>query len=125
MTEAADTAVRYNEAAGRLVRPYQVTGGRTRASSEFYLVTLVVATGRRLRDGAPAEHVQILRVCQRPVSVAEISAFVRLPVAIIKVLLADLLTSRAIAVQAPVQFSESARRDPVLLRKVMDGLRAL
>lgn len=126
MTEAADTTVRYNEAAGRLVRPYQLTGGRTRASSEleFTLVTLVVATGRPLRESAPPEHVDILRTCQRHVSVAEISAYLHLPVAIIKVLLADLLACRAIAARAPVK-SESARSDPVLLRKVIDGLRKL
>ncbi len=125
MTEAADTTVRFDEAAGRLVRPYTVTGGRTRASTEIYLITLVAATGRPLQDAATPEHARILRACQRPTAVAEISAHVRQPVAVIKILLADLLAWRAIVTRAPVKFSESARTDPRVLKAVIHALREL
>lgn len=128
MTEPADTTV-LDEAAGPLVRPYAVTGGRTQASREFYLITLVAATGGPLQAGANPDHGRILLACQNPkgTSVAEISAHVRLPVAVIKILLGDLLAWRAIVAQAPVNvaFSESSRRDPQLLKAVMNGLRKL
>jgi len=129
VTEAIDAAVRFDEAAGPLERPYAVTGGRTQASREFFLITLVAATGVPLQAGATPEHGRILGACQNPkgTSVAEISAHLRRPVAVIKILLGDLLGWRVIVAQAPVnvKFSESARRDPRLLKAVMDGLRNL
>lgn len=127
MTGAADTTVRFDEAAGRLVRPYTVTGGRTRASREFYLITLVAATGRPFQDGATPEHVLILSACQPPggTAVAEISARVHLPVAVIKILLADLLAWGAVVTKAPAKFSASARTDTQLLKAVISGLRNL
>jgi hypothetical protein len=120
----ADPDVRFDEDAGLLVRPYAVTGGRTRPSAEFRLITLVAATGRSLRDVTP-EHARILRVCRRPTSVAEISAHLRLPVAVIKILLADLLGWRAIVTRAPVAFPDPARPDRHVLEAVIDALRAL
>ena len=36
-----------DDQAGRLVRPYAVTNGRTRPSAHFDLLTLVMATGTR------------------------------------------------------------------------------
>jgi hypothetical protein len=120
----ADPDVRFDEDAGLLVRPYAVTGGRTRPSAEFRLITLVAATGRALGDVTP-EHTRILGVCRRPTSVAEISAHLRLPVAVIKILLADLLGWRAIVTRAPVAFPDMARPDRHVLEAVIDALRAL
>lgn len=129
MTDSADTTVRFDEAAGPLVRPYAVTGGRTEASRAFFLITLVAATGAPLPVAAGPEHGRILRACQsaKGTSVAEVSAHVRLPVFAIKILLADLLAWRVIVAQAPVnvQFSESARTDPQLLKALINGLRKL
>lgn len=120
----ADPDVRFDEDAGRLVRPYTVTGGRTRPAVEFRLITLVAATGRTLDDVTP-EHARILRACRRPASVAEISAHLRLPVAVIKILLADLLAWRAIVTRAPVAFPDMVRPDRHVLQAVIDALRAL
>lgn len=124
MTDDADSDVRFDEDAGLLVRPYTVTGGRTRPAAEFHLITLVAATGRALGDITP-EHARILRVCRRPASVAEISAHLRLPVAVIKILLADLLGWRAIVTRAPVAFPDMVRPDRHVLEAVINALRAL
>lgn len=124
MTDDADSDVRFDEDAGLLVRPYTVTGGRTRPAAEFHLITLVAATGRTLGDVTP-EHARILRVCRRPASVAEISAHLRLPVAVIKILLADLLGWRAIVTRAPVAFPDMVRPDRHVLEAVINALRAL
>lgn len=112
----------FDAAAGPLVRPYAVAGGRTQPTAAFQLITIVVATGQQLLDLSP-EHAQILGMCGYPVSVAEVSARVRLPVAVIKILLADLLGWRAIAMRAPVPFAEHARPDRRVLEAVLNGLR--
>lgn len=119
-----DGGVRFDEDAGLLVRPYTVTGGRTRADAEFQLITLVAATGRPLGDVSP-EHDRILGVCRRPASVAEISAHLRLPVTVIKILLADLLGWRAVVTRAPVALPDTARPDRHVLEAVIHALRAL
>lgn len=119
-----DGRIRFDDDAGLLVRPYTVTGGRTRPDAEFNLITLVAATGTALDEVSP-EHSRILRVCRRPASVAEISAHLRLPVVVIKILLADLLSWRAIVTRAPVAFPDMARPDRHVLEAVISALRAL
>jgi hypothetical protein len=114
----------FDEAAGPLVRPYTVTGGRTAPTTEFRLITVVVTTGQLVGEISP-EHAQILGVCRHPVSVAEVSARVRLPVAVIKILLADLLGWQAVITRAPVSFSEETRPRRQVLEAVLDGLRKL
>ena len=121
---AIDPETRFDEAAGRLVRPYTVTGGRTEPAAQFRLITVVVTTGRPLGDVSP-EHSQILGICRSPVSVAEISARVRLPVAVIKILLADLLGWRAIITRAPVSFPDRIRPERHVLETLLHGLRKL
>jgi hypothetical protein len=121
---AEDPEQCFDEAAGPLVRPYTVTGGRTQPAAEFRLITVVVTTGRQMGEVSP-EHAQILGVCRLPVSVAEVSARVRLPVAVIKILLADLLVWQAIITRAPVSFSEGARPRRHVLEAVLNGLRDL
>jgi hypothetical protein len=49
------------------------------------------------------EHLAILELCVRPLSVAEISAKLRLPLVVIRVLLGDLLDEGLIAVRRPKQ----------------------
>src|SRR5688500_16494263 len=80
--------------AGPLVRPYALTGGRTRpAQGDFDLIALVVAN----RPAAPSDgglgstYAEIMRLCQQPQSVAEIAARLRLPAGTVRVLLGDLV----------------------------------
>jgi hypothetical protein len=73
----------YDDAAGPLVRPYAVTGGRTRSDRyDLDLITLVVAIDpdahAKLVD---PEHAQVLRLCAYPSSVAEVAARMDLPLA--------------------------------------------
>jgi hypothetical protein len=63
---------------GPLVRPYAITRGRIASTAEdLSLVTLVVALREHLAADLAErepEHEQILRLCRRPVSVAEVAA---------------------------------------------------
>jgi hypothetical protein len=113
-----------DEDAGRVARPYTVTGGRTRPRGErqFDLIDIVVATGaqaRRTFSPGP-EHSHILGLCQRPTVVADLTAAVGLPLGLVRVLLGDLLYEDLISVSKQAQ-----RTDMRLLQKVLDSLRAL
>ncbi|SOD62403.1 Protein of unknown function [Streptomyces zhaozhouensis] len=119
----AGTGAWLDEAAGRLVRPYTASGGRTRPAAALDLMTLVRATGRPARRGTVGpEHGQLLALCQRPVPVAELAAQVRLPAAVTKVLVSDLLACGAVTVNAP-EAPGAPHTDRDLLEAVLRGLR--
>lgn len=76
--------------AGRHLRPYAITGGRTRHSRHtFTLITLVVSRSTReaRHEDLEPESAQILGLCRdRAVAVAEIAAHLDLPVSVVKIL---------------------------------------
>ncbi|MCB5906087.1 DUF742 domain-containing protein [Streptomyces pinistramenti] len=115
----------YDEEAGRLVRPYTVSNGRTRPTAHLDLLTMVMATGRRPEPGQGPDHVQVLGLCSGPVSVAEIAAHIGLPAAVTKVLLADLVDCGALTARAPATVAPgpASRTDRDLLEAVLHGLR--
>jgi hypothetical protein len=106
--------------AGRLVRPYAVTNGRTTASVELDLLSMVVATGTAAYATLEPDHRHALGLCPRPASVAEIAARLRLPAAVTKVILADLVDCGALRAAAPQSGTETSNR--VLLERLLDGL---
>ena len=113
-----------DEDAGRVARPYTVTGGRTRPRGErqFDLIDIVVVTGAQpggVFSPGP-EHRHILGLCQRPTVVADLTAAVGLPLGLVRVLLADLLYEDLISVSKQAQ-----RTDRRLLQRVLDSLKAL
>ena len=110
-----------DEAAGRLIRPYTVSGGRTRPTAELDLLSLVMATGAALQMYLGPEHSEVLGRCRTPTSVAEIAGQLRLPVAVTKILLSDLMDSGAITVRPRHSFDSPG--DCSLLEAVLDGLR--
>ncbi|MFD8410642.1 DUF742 domain-containing protein [Streptomyces sp. NPDC059650] len=117
-----------DDSAGRVMRPYTASGGRTRPAVALDLLSLVTATGVRPRTALGAEHVLALRLCAgaAAVTVAEVAGQLRLPVVVVKVLLSDLMESGAVTAQAP-RFPGggpfAAADDQTLLRAVLDGLR--
>ncbi|MEW2296338.1 DUF742 domain-containing protein [Streptomyces sp. NPDC006743] len=113
--------------AGRYLRPYAITGGRTQHSQHaFTLITLVVARSAR---GAGAGHLEpeaahILDLCRdRALALAEIAALLDLPVSVVKVLCGDLLDASLILVQSPP--GRESRPSVELIERVMDGIRQL
>jgi uncharacterized protein DUF742 len=115
-----------DEAAGPVVRPYAVTHGRTRpARGDFDLLTQVTALHPpgESEDARQPEHAAILRLCQNPLSVAEVATQLDLPVGSVRVLLGDLLDRGLIRTRSPVP----AAHPPTdhVFKAVLDGLRAL
>ncbi|MEU8571669.1 DUF742 domain-containing protein [Streptomyces pathocidini] len=112
-----------DDAAGRLVRPYTVSDGRTRPSAHFDLLTLVMATGTLPQKYLGPEHDQVLGLCGGPMSVAEVAAHVRLPAVVTKVLLSDLVACGALTTRAPRPVEAASPTDRDLLEAVLHGLR--
>jgi hypothetical protein len=106
---------------GRLVRPYAVTNGRTSASVQLDLLSMVVATGGPHSTLEP-DHLQALGLCLQPASVAEIAARLRLPAAVTKVLLADPVDCGAVRTAPPQSEAGSLTSNRVLLERLLDGL---
>ncbi len=113
-----------DDTAGRLVRPFTLTGGRTRPSrTDFTLITRVTAVNpppERAPRPQP-EQSRILRRCARPVAVAELAARLDLPVSVVAIMLCDLLEAGLITVHRPRPVTPGTA-EPGLLRKVRDGL---
>ncbi|MEU8932469.1 DUF742 domain-containing protein [Streptomyces sp. NPDC048409] len=121
----------YDGEAGPLVRPYAMTGGRTRsgpAGVRFDLIALVT-----LDPGAPGaddgtalgpEHRTLIELCRTETqSVAELAADADLPVGVVRVLLGDLLEMGRVVVSRPVPPAQLP--DERILHEVIAGLRAL
>ncbi|MFI1418486.1 DUF742 domain-containing protein [Streptomyces sp. NPDC020731] len=120
----------YDHEAGPLVRPYAMTGGRTRPGPggvRFDLIALV--TLDRVAPGTddPAlgpEHRTLIDLCRPETqSVAELAAGADLPVGVVRVLLGDLLERGRVTVSRPVP--PAPLPDERVLREVIEGLRAL
>ncbi|MER5872326.1 DUF742 domain-containing protein [Streptomyces sp. NPDC002044] len=105
-------------------RLYVITGGRSgpTTTARIDLVTLVVAKAAARPEMQP-EHAAILRMCQAPLSVAEIAAYAGLPVSAVTVLVSDLLTEKRVFVRPPVPAAQLP--DLALIEAVIDGLQKL
>lgn len=115
----------FDEAAGPLVRPYAVTGGRTRSDNYgLDMMTLVVSL-RPVSDAAslPTEYAKIVRLCQRPMSVAEVGGHIELPLPVVKVLLSDLIEQNYVIFRRPAPVSDAPNQH--VLQAVLDGIRKL
>ena len=105
-------------------RLYVITGGRGASGrrTDLDLVTLVVARAAARPEMQP-EHASILRMCHYPLSMAEISAYLKLPFSVVALLVSDLLENSSVEVRAAVR--TTGIPDPELLKAVMYGLQKL
>lgn len=122
------------------VRPYSLTGGRTRFGHVLLVETFVASveppaiegpdqrrelTSGALRDRVMPEMQAIVELCRRMRSVAEIAALLRMPLGVVRVLLSDLADQGRIRVYGTGRETASERPDRVLLERVLSGLRRL
>jgi hypothetical protein len=107
--------------AGRLIRPYTVSNGRTSPSTRLDLLSMVMATGGVQQATLEPDHAQALALCHQPASVAEIAARLRLPAIVTKVLLSDLVDCGAVTARFPCSFNGAS--DRILLERVLDAQR--
>ncbi|MEE1764098.1 MULTISPECIES: DUF742 domain-containing protein [unclassified Streptomyces] len=110
------------ESGGRPPERLYILTGADGERAPIDLVTLIVARADPPPSAAP-EQSALLRMCQAPLSVAEISAYLNLPISVVTVLLTELLTAELVQARAPVV--RQARADRSLLEAVMHGLQKL
>jgi hypothetical protein len=115
------------------VRPYSLTGGRTRFGHVLLVETFVAAleaaperkaltNGGRPRGLMP-EMRAIVEICRRMRTVAEISALLKMPLGVVRVLLSDLADQGKIRVYGTGH--GTGQPDRALLERVLSGLRRL
>jgi Protein of unknown function (DUF742) len=110
---------------GPLVRPYAVTGGRTRPDYELAIEALVSTTrlGDRSAESTAPERQQICDLCRRARSVAEIAAYLRMPLGVARVLVGDMAQEGLVRVHQA--HTPTDRPDLALMQRVLNGLRNL
>ncbi|MBV7697261.1 DUF742 domain-containing protein [Streptomyces sp. TRM70350] len=120
------------------VRPYSLTGGRTRFGHVLLVETFVASTAAldapeerkeltngSLRSTVMPEMRAIVELCRRMRTVAEIAALLRMPLGVVRVLLSDLADQGRIRVYGTGTGHGTGRPDRALLERVLSGLRRL
>jgi hypothetical protein len=111
---------------GRLVRPYYMTGGRTRpAHDDLELETLVSTTalGATSPKVSGVERRAIVSLCRDLLSIAEVSARLDLPLGVARVLIGDMAQEGFVILHRPTTVGD--RPDLALLQRVLYGLHQL
>jgi hypothetical protein len=103
-----------------IVRPYALTGGRTRPEHAYPLEALVVTSlaGERFDRRRSPEAQAICELCAHSRSVAEIAAQLHIPFGVTRVLVGDLADAGLVLVHGPSDDTPNAD----LLERVLSGL---
>lgn len=113
-----------------IVRPYALTGGRTKANYALELETLISTKDHVTTGGLPAmmeqiECISIIEECRTPRSVAEIAATLRVPLGVARVLISDAADAGLVSVHKTISGNDGAEAHLVLMERVLSGLRRL
>ncbi|MER5752945.1 DUF742 domain-containing protein [Streptomyces sp. NPDC002088] len=110
-----------------LVRPYAMTGGRTRPRYQLAIEALVHTTASpHQMQGQLPEHQRICNLCREIKSVAEVSALLTIPLGVARILVADLAEAGLVAIHQPGgDENAGGQPDVTLLERVLSGLRKL
>jgi len=112
----------------RVVRPYTVTGGRTRPSGvQLPMEALVQRSDSPLPPELQLERRRIVELCgDRMLSVAEVAAHLTLPLGVVRVLVSDLAQADVLVVHSGAYSSaEPSAGNLDLLASVLDGISKL
>jgi len=112
---------------GALVRPYAVTGGRTRPSADIALEALLecTMTGRQSAPLLSPDRRSIVSLCDgRPQSLAEIAPLLPQPVGVARVLVADMAADGLLTLSDPTLLDDGTVAT-YTLERVLGGLRRL
>jgi hypothetical protein len=108
-----------------LVRPYAVTGGRTAPRTQLAMEALVSSATSIHHDLSTRtpEYQAISALCRQVRSVAEISAMLRIPLGVTRILVADMAAEGLVQLHQPQL--NAGKPDLNLLERVLSGLRRL
>ena len=104
-----------------VVRPFMLTGGRTRPLHDgLRIETLLHAAPAALSAPLRFEPRRIVELCQTPMSMADLAVALRVPLGVVRVIVADLVTDGYLRIEE--QLSEL----PIeLIERIRDRVRAL
>ncbi|MFD7911377.1 MULTISPECIES: DUF742 domain-containing protein [unclassified Streptomyces] len=109
------------------VRPYSLTGGRTRFTQVLHVETFVATLDTKVSEPQKPDRTPempaIVEVCRRMRTIAEIAALLKLPLGVVRVLVSDLADQGRVRVYATGH--GSGRPERALLERVLSGLRRL
>jgi len=111
--------------AGPVVRPYALTGGRTRPQGQSIdLLATVLTTHAGVYSDLQLEpeYQAVVRHCRRPKSVADLASDLDLPLGVVRILVSDMRENGLITIRQPARTRVA---DPQLLKDVADALRRL
>ena len=109
------------------VRSYVLTGGRTRSATDLPFETLVKVTerGRLLGPRLTLERKEIVGRSNEPLSIAELSAHLHMPLGVCRVIVGDMTAEGLLTASTPQHIGADDRPELSLLERVLDGLQAL
>jgi hypothetical protein len=108
------------ESDGVLIRPFMVTGGRTRPLHDgLKLETMVFAQPAALSAPLQFEQRRAIELAQEPITVAELASALDLPIGVARVLIADLYTGNYLSLREPTQLETQT------IERIRDLVRAL
>ncbi len=103
------------------VRPYVMTGGRTRSvETDLPMETVVQSAPAAASAPLDFERRAIADTCARPQSIAELSGRLGIPLGVTRVLVSDMTAEGLLTTHGAVDPS-----DPDSLRRLQEGIRAL
>ncbi len=108
-------------------RHYVLTRGRTKSTVDLPLETLVKVTPQGV-SAAPRlalERKKIVSLCNSPISIAEVSAHLSVPLGVARVLVGDMTEEGFLTSYKPQHAMNGERPDLKLLERVLNGLQAL
>ena len=112
----------------RVVRPYMLTRGRTARRSACSSCTRRCSrsiTPDQLGRNATPEDRKIIELCQTPTSVAELSARLRTPVGVVRVLVGDLVDAQMVQVRQTADETAPSTATCACSNGLLEGIRAL
>jgi hypothetical protein len=103
------------------VRPFMLTGGRTRPLHDgLRIETLLHAAPAALSAPLRFESRHIVELCQAPMSIADLSVALKVPLGVVRVIVADLVTDGYLRIE------EQLGELPIaLIERIRDRVRAL
>ncbi|MDQ1450125.1 MAG: hypothetical protein QOC79_3096 [Actinomycetota bacterium] len=101
------------------VRPFVITGGRTRAADTSLRMETMVQTVGKPRDDLNFEKARIVDECYEPTSIAEIAAGIGVPLGVAMVIVGDLVDDGCLETTNPVEIELST------ITRMIERVRAL
>ena len=110
---------------GDFVRPFLVTGGRTKSAVEGLRLETLVQRTPVATTALKFESAAVYNMSAEPIAIAELSAHLELPIATIKVIVGDLINSGHLKQHKTVSGSTQDPGELELITRLIDGVRRL